>query len=317
MRPTRFLIPGLLAVLPIVPVNAKILGRWTFDSGESSADLLASSDVAKGAIISGLSFNDSFTNFGPEAVPKDLHDGFGFGGNRGDRVIFLHRATYFDSSAVPDPRPTVADYTSWGIGSNQGTGADLSSNGNAAISFTVEADELSIITVDSLTLDFTSGGACIWQIQEAGAAEGAQGTLNPGNPLLTVALNTPVVIGAGETKTFTINVNSGALNSFHNIDGLSLNGFRSPSNPIELAITKIDYAPEANTVTLTWRKTLATSYIAKYSLDMTGWEGELDDDITADRDENPEDVTQITLTIPLPVILEDAPGNFFRIEIGE
>jgi hypothetical protein len=293
------------------------LAEWTFDSGESSADLLASSDVAKGAIISGLSFNDSFTNFGPEAVPKDLHDGFGFGGNRGDRVIFLHRATYFDSSAVPDPRPTVADYTSWGIGSNQGTGADLSSNGNAAISFTVEADELSIITVDSLTIDFTSGGACIWQIQEAGAAEGAQGTLNPGNPLLTVALNTPVVIGAGETKTFTINVNSGALNSFHNIDGLSLNGFRSPSNPIELAITKIDYAPEANTVTLTWRKTLATSYIAKYSLDMTGWEGELDDDITADRDENPEDVTQITLTIPLPVILKDAPGNFFRIEIGE
>ena len=79
MRPTRFLIPGLLAVLPIVPVNAKILGRWTFDSGESSADLLASSDVAKGAIISGLSFNDSFTNFGPEAVPKDLHDGFSVG----------------------------------------------------------------------------------------------------------------------------------------------------------------------------------------------------------------------------------------------
>ena len=57
-------------------------------------------------------------------------------------------------------------------------GADLSSNGNAAISFTIEADELSIITVDSLTVDFTSGGACIWQIQEAGAAEGAQGTVN-------------------------------------------------------------------------------------------------------------------------------------------
>ena len=293
------------------------LAEWTFDSGDSSVDLLASSGVVEGATISGLSFNDSFTDFGPEAVPNDLHDGFGFGGNSGDRVIFLHRATYFDGSDVPDPRPTLDDYTSWGIGSNQGTGADLSSNGNAAISFTIEADELSIITVDSLTVDFTSGGACIWQIQEAGAAEGAQGTVNSGNPLLTVALNAPVVIGAGESKTFTINVNSGALNSLHNIDGLSLNGFRRPSNPIELEITEIDYAPGANTVTLTWRKTLATSYIANYSLDMTGWEGDLDDGITADRDENPEDPTQITLTLPLPPVLMDAPKLFFRIETEE
>lgn len=293
------------------------LAEWTFNSGATSVELLAPSDVVEGATISGLSFNDSFTDFGPETVPNDVHDGFGFGGNSGDRVIFLHRATYFDGSDVPNPRPTLDDYTSWGIGSNQGTGADLSSNGNAAISFTVEADELSNITVDSLTVDFTSGGACIWQIQEAGASEGAQGTLNSGNPLLTVALNAPVVIGPGETKTFTINVNSGALNSLHNIDGLALNGFRTPANPIDLAITEIEYAPGANTVTLTWRKTLATSYVAKYSLSMTNWEMCLDDGITADRDENPEDPTQITLTLPLPPFLMDAPRIFFRIETEE
>jgi hypothetical protein len=250
---------AIFGVSSTAALHAAVIAEWTFDTGADSTALLASSGVPTGATISGLLFNDSFTDFGPEAVPNDLHDGFGFGGNRGDQVIFLHRANYFDGSAVPDPRPTATDYTSWGIGSNQGTGADLSSNGNAAISFTVEADELSIITVDSLTVDFTSGGACIWQIQEAGAAEGAQGTLNPGNPLLTVALNAPVVIGAGETKTFTINVNSGALNSLHNINGLSLNGFRIPSTPIELAIIEIDYAPEANAVTLIWRKTLATS----------------------------------------------------------
>ena len=132
-----------------------------------------------------------------------------------------------------------------------------------------------------------------------------------------MALNAAVVIGAGESKTFTINVNSGALNSLHNIDGLSLNGFRAPSNPIELAITEIDYTPDANTVILTWRKTLATAYVAKYSLDMTGWEGDLDDGITADRDENPEDPTQITLTLPLPAVLMDAPKMFFRIETEE
>ena len=199
------------------------LAEWTFNSGATSVELLAPSDVVEGATISGLSFNDSFTDFGPGAVPNDVHDGFGFGGNGGDQVIFLHRANYFDGSAVPSPRPTVSDYTSWGQGSAQGTGAG-SSNGNAPIAFTIGADAATSVTVDSLTIDFTSGGASIWQIQEAGAVEGAPGTLNSGNPLITVALNAPVVIGAGESKTFTINVNSGALNSLHNIDGLALNG---------------------------------------------------------------------------------------------
>ncbi|MDA7639811.1 PEP-CTERM sorting domain-containing protein [bacterium] len=205
-------------------LHAAVIAEWTFDTGANSAARLASSSVSTGATISGLSFNDSFTDVGPGAVPNDVHDGFGFGGNSGDQVIFLHRANYFDGSPVPSPRPTVNDYTSWGQGSANGTGGDLSSNGNAPILFTVGADALSSVTVDSLTIDFTSGGASIWQIQEAGAAEGSPGTLNPGNPLITVALNAPVVIGAGETKTFTINVNSGALNSLHNIDGLALNG---------------------------------------------------------------------------------------------
>ena len=215
---------AILGVSSTALVNAAVIAEWTFDAGANSTDRLASSGVPPGATISGLSFNSSFTDVGPGAVPNDVHDGFGFGGNRGDQVIFLHRANYFDGSAVPSPRPTLDDYTSWGIGSRQGTGADLSSNGNAAISFTIGADAFTSVTVDSLTIDFTSGGASIWQIQEAGAVEGAQGTLNSGNPLTTVALNAPVVIGAGESKTFTINVNSGALNSLHNIDGLALNG---------------------------------------------------------------------------------------------
>ena len=215
---------AIFAVSSTALLNAAVIAEWTFDAGANSTARLASSGVPAGATISGLSFNGSFTDVGPGAVPNDVHDGFGFGGNGGDQVIFLHRANYFDGSAVPSPRPTVSDYTSWGQGSAQGTGADLSSNGNAPIAFTIGADAVTSVTVDSLTIDFTSGGASIWQIQEAGAVEGAPGTLNSGNPLITVALNAPVVIGAGESKTFTINVNSGALNSLHNIDGLALNG---------------------------------------------------------------------------------------------
>ncbi|MDB4553640.1 hypothetical protein N9012_04275, partial [Akkermansiaceae bacterium] len=91
-------------------LHAAVIAEWTFDTGANSAARLASSSVSTGATISGLSFNDSFTDVGPGAVPNDVHDGFGFGGNSGDQVIFLHRANYFDGSSVPSPRPTVNDY---------------------------------------------------------------------------------------------------------------------------------------------------------------------------------------------------------------
>ena len=51
----------------------------------------------------------------------------------------------------------------------------------------------------------------------------------------------------------------------------------TPVRP-DLAITEIDYDADANTVTLTWRKTEALRpTLAKYSFDMTDWGGDLDD----------------------------------------
>ena len=85
---------------------------------------------------------------------------------------------------------------------------------------------------------------------------------------------------------------------------------------LPFAITAIDYAPDAapnSTVTLTWRKNGAASYIAKFSSDMTAWDADLDDSVTADRDENPEDADHITVTFPL---LGDRENLFFRIEEG-
>ena len=80
------------------------------------------------------------------------------------------------------------------------------------------------------------------------------------------------------------------------------------------AITEIDYDSNANSVTLTWRKTGAASYIAKHSVDMTGWGADLADGIDADDDENPGDSEHITVTFPLTDGLENAPDLFFRIE---
>jgi len=77
------------------------------------------------------------------------------------------------------------------------------------------------------------------------------------------------------------------------------------------------YSPDAEpnpTVTLTWSKTGAASYIAKYSPDMSNWGNSLANGITADVDENPEDLDHITATFELTGGLENEPKMFFRIE---
>lgn len=88
----------------------------------------------------------------------------------------------------------------------------------------------------------------------------------------------------------------------------------SSSAPAPLAITQFEHDTDANTVTLTWRKTTATSYILKYSTDMSDWNQDLDDGITAADDENPEDTDHITVTFTLFEPLAEEPDLFFRIE---
>ena len=84
------------------------------------------------------------------------------------------------------------------------------------------------MSIDSLTTTIAAanpGPDLIVGFQEAGAAAGTTVTLNAGSSWTgTSLLASPVVIGAGQTKTFTFNLNSGALNSFHNIDEFVLNG---------------------------------------------------------------------------------------------
>jgi autotransporter-associated beta strand protein len=208
-----------------VPLGEEI-AAWTFNTGSTSAARRAASGVAPGASVSALSFNASFTDVGPGAVPGGAHDGIGFGGNSGDSVLFLKRANYNDDSPVPDPRPTVESYTSWGPGNTAGPGSNLSANGNAPITFTVTADAVSTITIVSLTVDFTSGALVNFQLQAAGATPGGTAVTVSGaqNSKFTVPLPAPVIIGPGQARSFTINLDSRALNSASNIDGIALNG---------------------------------------------------------------------------------------------
>lgn len=92
-------------------------------------------------------------------------------------------------------------------------------------------------------------------------------------------------------------------------------GLRDTGPSAPLVITAIDYSLAPNpAVTLTWSKTGAATYIAKYSSDMIDWDADLDDGITEEHDENPDDSEQITVTFPLLGV--QAEALFFRIEEG-
>jgi hypothetical protein len=85
------------------------------------------------------------------------------------------------------------------------------------------------------------------------------------------------------------------------------------------AITEIEYDAVAQpdpTVTLTWRKTGAAIYIAWLSYDMSDWGEDLDDSISPEDDERPEDTEHITMSFLLKGDRADAADLFFRIEEG-
>ena len=85
------------------------------------------------------------------------------------------------------------------------------------------------------------------------------------------------------------------------------------------AITEIEYDAVAQpdpTVTLTWRKSGAATYIAWLSRDLIDWDEDLDDSVTAEDDDRPADAEHITVTFPLEGDRADAAALFFRIEEG-
>ena len=211
-----------LGMMTTASLQAAVLAEWNFNDTASQAAALGATSVAVGTTVSGLSFNDSFDFAGLNNVPSSVHDGYGFGGASGANVIFLHRANYFDGDGAP-PKENASDYTSWANGASAGTGDILSADGNAPVVFTVTAGVGQTVTLESLTFDRVGGSDTIIEFQEAGATVGSGVTLNS-NTDFVVALAAPVIIGSGQTKSFTFNLNSGALNTSINIDDITLNG---------------------------------------------------------------------------------------------
>lgn len=224
-----FLFFGLLAAIGS-SLSGATLGEWTFNDRTSQASALASSNNLPGVSISGLVFNTTpgtpahgFHFAGLDNLPAPVYDGYGFGNNSGETVLFLRRAAFFNNSTVPNPRPSVDDYSSFGTGWEQGTSADLGP-ANAPVSFSVSAAAGYNVTVDSITLNKQLGPDFLVFFQVAGAEPGNGITIANGKNAGTALLNDPVMVRAGETVIFTMNWNSGQLAQEWGINDIQLNG---------------------------------------------------------------------------------------------
>jgi len=234
-----YLCAAIAAVLGSGIASADTLATWSFNDGGTSAERLAADNAVAGVTVSGLDFNGLSTDTGTvrgffDAQPgggisvlpwhesngvATNYDGIGFGGNGGEQVMFLHRALFFDGSPVR-PKPKAEDYTSFGDGSQGTTAGDA--DGHAPISFTVENAGTEDVNIVGLAVHNKDGGGFIFNIQEAGASPGTSVTIGNGATDTALVSGGGVVVGVGQTKTFTININTGALDSRHSLNYFEL-----------------------------------------------------------------------------------------------
>lgn len=199
------------AMLMVCSLGAQVVTQWTMNSGGTTAERLASSNTAIGAAVTALNINPAVEDFGVGAVPSGDNDGMGFGGTgSGNQVIFWHRADFFNSQGVGT--------TTWSAPGFDGVDTTV---GTAPMSFTVSADAGYDVTIDSISVDSENAGYLLF-FQEAGATAGPE--TGGATAFTTASLNSSVTINSGSSKTFTLNWNSGALDSFYNVDEISLNG---------------------------------------------------------------------------------------------
>ena len=148
-------------------------------------------------------------------MPASDYDGFGFGGYYDSKVMFFKRA----ASGYP---------SAWNVTGDTSAAVQ-------PLNFTVYADAVHEVTVSNIVVD--TGGAApdfIFSMQESGAALGGGVThTSPWNPT-PVALDAPVVVAPGTSKTFTLFMNSGAFGQTLLLNNMAIIGSaeRIPS-PLE------------------------------------------------------------------------------------
>ena len=197
---------GLVAMLS--SAQAEVLAQWNFDDTTTRETALSVSHVVEGVAMTGLTPHESMEFAGLNTVPKSEDDGYGFGRNEGRQVLFLKRAEQYASGL-------------WG---SDGTTAVE----GAPLSFALQVDAVTAVKIESVIVVYANGPNLLLYLQEADADRGAEALLKGERLLEEVSLEQPLVVRQGESKAFTINLNSGQFSSSHGIDAILLLGEVAP-----------------------------------------------------------------------------------------
>jgi hypothetical protein len=154
-------------------------------------------------------------------IPDTDDDGYGFGGNNGEQVMFLHRANF-----VHTDEPT-GNYTSFGsptgIGANAGNG-----DGNAPMSFTVQAgaEDISITGLEFALAANNNTGALSFSLQYPGSPAAITDMVSVDNlqSIKQTFASDIFIVRANSSKTFTIALDSQAKNSAYTLNQITLHG---------------------------------------------------------------------------------------------
>ncbi|MEM7682333.1 MAG: PEP-CTERM sorting domain-containing protein [Planctomycetota bacterium] len=208
-----------LTALTAHTASATPLGSFTFDTGATPAERLESSGVLAGLGLSslGVDSNGTLESAGVNALPSSTNDGFGFGGNAGNQVMFWDRAAGGVTS-------------SWGGQGNPDTANTTTDIAGriAGMNFTVTADAGQIVTVDDVFLQAQGSPAYIVAFQAAGGLNNtpinSNDTSSDTNQEARASLGGPFVILPGQSQEFTIAWNSGGFNQRVLLNQIDLNG---------------------------------------------------------------------------------------------
>jgi len=208
MKNKMKLVLYIVLVALLNSAQAEVLAQWNFDDTTTRETALSVSHVVEGVAMTGLTPHESMEFAGLNAVPKSEDDGYGFGRNEGRQVLFLKRAEQYASGL-------------WG---SDGTTAVE----GAPLSFALRVDAVTAVKIESVIVVYANGPNLLLYLQEADADRGAEALLKGERLLEEVSLSQPVVVRKGESKAFTINLNSGQFSSSHGIDAIFLLGKVAP-----------------------------------------------------------------------------------------
>ena len=198
---------GVLVVL-LNSTQAEVLAEWNFNDTTTEQTALSVSHGMEGLSVTGLKLQDQIEFVGLNAVPKSEVDGYGFGKNMGRQVLFLKRAEQYVSSQWGDNVTTAVE--------------------SAPLSFSLRVDSVTAVRVEGVIVVHGIGPSLLLYFQEADASRGAEALLKGDRFLQVVSLDEPIVVRKGESKAFTINLNSGSFGSSHGIDAIMLLGKVAP-----------------------------------------------------------------------------------------